>query len=328
MSTPPAYVAAESELGWLEAQHVAVVVVTHNSAHLLPGLLESLPQGMGPVGWELIVVDNASADGSAEVARQLAPYATVVETGCNAGYAAGINAGVAVAGQHTAILALNADVRLGRECVPVLLGALRRPGTGVAVPRLSDARGALIESQRREPAIMRVIAAAVLGARRAGRLGTWGEVVTDPAAYADDADIEWAEGSTQLISAECWAACGPWDESYFLYSEETDFDLRARDLGFRTRYVAAAAATHLEGGSAGSERMWPLLVANQVRLYRHRHAALPAAGFWLASLVREASRAALGRPASRAAVRVLLNPARLRAARGPDWLSAAGGGSR
>lgn len=296
------------------------MVVTHQSGADLPGLFASLPDGLGDVGWELLVVDNDSADDSVAVTRRLAPDATVVETGRNAGYAAGVNAGVRAAGPHTAVLVLNADVRLDPGCVSALLVALRRSGAGVAVPRLTDARGEVIRSQRREPSLPRTLAATVLGAELAGRRRPWGEVVTDPAAYDSDTVTDWAEGSTQLISRECWAACGPWDESFFLYSEETDFELRARDRGFSTMYVAGAGATHLEGGSAGSARLWPLLVVNQVRLYRRRHGAVATAAFWLVTLVRESSRAALGRAASRGAVAALVNPVRLRTRPGPEWL--------
>ncbi len=139
------------------------------------------------------------------------------------------------------------------------------------VPRLDDAEGRLIASRRREPSLRRAVADAVLGAERAGRIRDLGEVVTDPAAYEVESPTDWAEGSTQLISAECWAAAGPWDESYFLYSEETDFALRARDAGFPTVFVPTATAVHLEGGSAGNPTLWRLLVVNRLRLYGRRH---------------------------------------------------------
>jgi GT2 family glycosyltransferase len=189
------------------------------------------------------------------------------------------------------------------------------------VPRLTDRSGALIESQRREPSVLRTLGPALLGARRAGQRERWGEVVTDVAAYDTDRVVDWAEGSTQLISSDCWSACGPWDESFFLFSEETDFDLRARDAGFATQYVADARATHLEGGSAGSARLWPLVVANQVRLFRSRHGRAATVAFWAACLAREASRAALGRKRSLNAVRVLLSPRQMRATPGPDWFA-------
>ncbi|GAB3254486.1 glycosyltransferase family 2 protein [Nocardioides dilutus] len=304
----------------LALDRVAVVVVSFNSAQYLPGLIATLAEGLAGVSWELVVADNDSSDDSVELVRRAAPRATVVEMARNAGYAAGVNAGVAAAAPHNAVLVLNADVRLDAGCVMRLLGALRQPGTGIAVPRLRDRAGRLIASQRREPTIRRMVAAAFLGAERAGRRGAWGEVVTNEAAYDRDAVTDWAEGSTQLIHSECWTSVGPWDESYFLYSEETDFGLRARDAGFVTRYVADAGAVHLEGGSAGSVRLWPLVVANTVRLYRSRHGRLTTAGYWAACLLREGSRALLGRPAARAAVATLVSPRRLGAPRGPEWL--------
>jgi GT2 family glycosyltransferase len=301
---------------------VAVVVVTYNSEALLKDLLASLGPGLDPVPWHLTVADNASADGTVATLRRLAPEATVVEMGRNAGYAAGINAAVAAAGPHTAVLVLNPDVRLEPGCVTELLRALRSQRTGIAVPRLADAKGVLIPSMRREPSILRTLGDTVLGANRAGRIAKLGEVVTDERHYAAEAVTDWAEGSTLLVSAECWRRCAPWDESFFLYSEETDFALRARDAGFVTRYTPAARAVHLEGGSAHSPRLWMLLTLNRVRLYRRRHGRLSTAAFWAVLLVRESSRAMLGRPTNRAAARALLSPRRLREVPGPRTVHA------
>ena len=301
----------------VEHENVAVVVVTYNSASVIAGLLASLDAGFEGVPYHLVVVDNASSDGVVELVRELAPDALVVETGRNAGYAGGINAGVAAAGPHTAIMVLNPDVRLHRGCVATLLATLREPNTGIAVPRLSDGNGELIASQRREPTVLRVLASAVLGARRAGRFGALGEVVTAPDRYEASAVVDWAEGSTLLISAECWARVGPWDESYFLFSEETDFALRARDVGLATRYTPLASAIHMEGGSSTSISQWPLLVLNSVRLFRRRHHLAHSAAFWFAVLARESSRALLGKATSRRAMLALLSPAKLRERPGP-----------
>lgn len=302
---------------------VLVVVVSFNSADPLPGLIASLPAGMGAVDWQLVVADNASSDDSVDVVRRHAPGAVVVPMGGNRGYAAGINAAVAAGDPHDAVLVLNPDVRLHPGCVPTLVAALAEPGVGIAVPRLEDGDGRRIDSMRREPTLGRALADALIGASRAGRIGTLGEVVTAEAPYRSRCTTDWAEGSTQLVGADCWRACGSWDESFFLYSEEADFDLRARDLGFRTAYVPTAGATHLEGDSAGSPVLWPLLVVNRLRLYRRRRGPVPAAAYWAVLLLREGSRAVLGRPTSQAAVRALLDPGRLRQAAGPEWLVAA-----
>jgi len=301
---------------------VAVVVVTFNSAAVVPGLLESLPVGLGGLTSELVVVDNGSRDGTVEVVRSITPDAVVVPTGRNSGYAAGINRGVAEAPGCTAVLVLNPDVRLGPGCVPELLAAMRRTGAGIVVPRLYDARGELIPSRRREPTLRRALADALLGAARAGRVAALGEVVTDPRDYEVEGPTDWAEGSTQLISAACWADVGPWDESYFLYSEETDFALRARDAGYATCFVPTAHAVHLEGGSAGNPALWRLLVVNRLRLYGRRHGPVATAAFWAVLVGREASRALLGKRTSRAALRALLSPGFLRETPGPHSVAA------
>jgi GT2 family glycosyltransferase len=298
---------------------VAVVVVTYNSERLLPDLIASLGPGLEGVDWRLTVADNDSKDNSVSAVRRLAPDATVVEMGRNAGYAAGINAAVAKSGPFTAVLVLNPDVRLTPGCITTLLGILRTPGTGIAVPLLVDGDGELIHTMRRSPAARRVLGDAFLGAVRAGRLG--GEMVTDPNRYTKDTVTDWAEGSTVLFSAECWDRVGPWDESFFLYSEETDFALRARDAGLVTRFTPTARAVHLEGDSKVSPGLWTLLTLNKVRLYGRRHGRAATAAFWAALLLREGSRAVLGKGPSRAATRALLSPARMREAPGPETVS-------
>lgn len=302
---------------------VAVVVVTYDSASLLADLVDSLPAGLAGLDWELVVADNASSDGSLERASELLPTATLVATGGNLGYSAGINAGVNAARPHDAVLVLNPDVRLAPGCGALLVGALDEPGVGVAVPRLDDGAGRLIFSMRREPTLLRALGEAFLGATRAGRVPALGEVVTDAAAYDAPRDTDWAEGSTQLISARCWAEVGEWDPSWFLYSEETDYGLRVRDAGWRTRYVPAARAVHLEGPSGTAPGLRALLLCNRARLVRRRRGRLVGVGFWALTVAREAIRVAMGRAGTPVALRALVSPRLLRAERGPQWLAAA-----
>ena len=299
-------------------ERVAVVVVMYNSRPLLTDFVGSLGAGLAGVDYELVAVDNASPDDSADFMHAIAPNAKIVRTGRNGGYAAGINAGVAAAGPHTAVLVVNSDVRLGFGCVAELLGGLRQPGIGIAVPRLVDAEGRVIDSMRREPTVARAFFDALFGAQQAGGLAGAGEVVSDRREYERERRTDWAEGSTQLISAECWLACGSWDESFFLYSEETEYNLRARDRGYATLFVPVAHATHLGGGSGVSHGLWTLQILNRIRLFRRRHGRLATIFFWLATLIREATRAAMGRGNSRAATRALLSPSQLRAVSRPE----------
>jgi GT2 family glycosyltransferase len=296
---------------------IAVVVVSYNSSAVLPGLLDSLDEGMDGTAWRLIVVDNASTDGSADIVGLLAPDATVIRSPGNDGYAAGINRGVRASGEVDAVLILNPDVRLGARCAIALAEALTPP-VGMAAPFLEDAAGTMIPSIRREPTLGRAVADALVGAERAGRRRRWGEVATDPREYADQHVIDWAEGSTLMVSATCLSEVGPWDESFFLYSEEVDFALRARDAGFAVAFVPEARATHLEGGSSGSAALWALVVSNRWRLYRKRHGRVASTAFWGALVLREGSRAMVGGSVNRASLRYLVSPRRMRERPGPD----------
>ncbi len=308
---------------------VAVLVVAWNSTAVVPGFLEALPAGMGDLPWRLIVADNDSADDTVAVIRALAPDAVVVPMGRNAGYAAGINAALDVAagwdGGYRAALVCNPDIRLRPGCGPTLVAAL---GTalpdgatvGIAVPQLyQDGVEGPLPSLRREPSVSRALGEAVIGNRRAGRFPRLSELVTDPAAYTRKTRADWATGAMMAMSAACLDACGPWDESYFLYSEETEFCLRAGDHGYAVQLQPGAQAVHLGGESRVSPRLWTLLVLNRVRLHGRRHGGLSTAAFRAAVLLREASRAALGRgrAPNRAAAAALLSSAALRATPGP-----------
>ncbi|MFI8288552.1 glycosyltransferase family 2 protein [Streptomyces sp. NPDC085614] len=297
---------------------VAVLVVTWNSAAVLPGFLAALPKAMAGLDWRLVVADNDSADDTVAVVRALAPEATVVETGRNGGYSFGVNAALRAAGDweggFSAALVCNPDIRMSEGCAATLVDALgTEPAdgdrVGIAVPLLYEEDDALIHSLRRESSVSRAFGEAVLGNRRAGRFPALSELVTDPAAYAGRTRADWATGALMAISRECLDACGPWDESFFLYSEETEFCLRARDLGHVTRLEPAARAVHLGGDSRVSPRLWSLLTVNRVRLYRRRHGFAATVAFRGAVLLRELSRAALGRAPSRAAVAALLTTA-------------------
>ena len=283
-----------------------VALVTYNSEAVLGGCLASLDVAAAYVGpWRFVVADNASTDESVALVEALAPDATVVRLPRNLGYAAGVNAAIAAAAGAGPVLVLNPDVRLEPEALVRMLRALDRPGTGIAVPRLEDAAGRLQHSLRREPTVLRALGQALLG-ERSGRIPLLGETVTRGGAYTRPVTADWATGAAMLISRACLEAVGPWDESYFLYSEETDFCLRARDAGFALRHVPDAGAVHLGGESESSPRLWSILSVNRVRLYRRRHGRAAASAFAGAVLLGEAIRAVGGDPRHRAALRGLL----------------------
>lgn len=288
---------------------ISVVIVTYNSGQLIRGCLDSLAAGTDGVSVaEVVVVDNASRDDTVAVVAAVDPTVVVVQTGSNAGYSAAINAGVRRSTGRDGVLILNPDTRLRPGSVAPLIAALRRPDAGIAVPRLVGEDGSLHPSLRREPSLRTALGEAVLGGLNAGRRSGWGEIITDPRRYERPGRADWACGAVMLVSRECFAAAGEWDESFLLYSEETDFCLRAGRAGFGTVFEPAAVVEHRGGDSATSPFLWGLLMANRARLYAARHGRLSAAAYRVVLTAGEAVRAAAGQRRARAGLRALLLP--------------------
>ena len=113
---------------------VTTVIVSYNSAAVLPACLESLPEAFGSLSYEVVVADNDSHDDSVRLAGLAAPAANVVQVGRNAGYAAAINAAIEARRGAGPILVLNPDVRLQPGSVEALMAALDESRAGIAVP--------------------------------------------------------------------------------------------------------------------------------------------------------------------------------------------------
>ena len=188
----------------------------------------------------------------------------------NGGYAAGINLGARHAAPGDDLLVLNPDTRVGAGAVEALVATLAAPRTGIAVPRLVQPDGSTASSQRRAPTVLRALGEAVLGGERAGRIAVLGELVVDPARYAVAGVVVWASGAAMLVDRRCHEALDGWDESFFLYAEETDLCLRAADLGWATRYTPEAVVHHI-GGHGERTPLRELMIVNKAVLYRRRH---------------------------------------------------------
>jgi GT2 family glycosyltransferase len=293
---------------------VAVVIVTYNSAHVLAGCLASLPEGARGVHLvEVVVADNASTDDTAKIVHdaQGCPV-RLLEMGRNAGYAAAINAAVESLNEHDfdGVFVLNPDARLRPGVLAVLARALDRPGRGIVFPRLLNADGSLQPSIRREPTVTRALAESLIGGNRAGRWGTLGELITDPALYERGSRVSWGTGAAMLISAAAQRALGPWDESFLLYGEETEFGLRAGDRGWQPWYEPAAVVEHIGGDSGINPMLWALLTVNRVVLFGRRNGRIKGAAYYLAVTLGELMRAIAGRRTARAALVSLLRPSR------------------
>lgn len=263
----------------LDRDGLAVIIVTYNSAEALPALLDSLTDGLrGIERFQIIVADNNSQDGSADLAAAHPIRARVIRMGWNAGYAAAINAAAATVRQEVSLLVLNPDLRLYPDAAKPLFEHLASPGVGVVVPINYKEDGSVDPTLRREPSVLSAWAEAVLGGTLAARIG-WGEVVDLSPIYDRCGAAEWATGSALLISAQARKLVGEWDESFFLYSEEVDYQRRVREAGLSIVFEPRAKVMHASGGSGSSPRLFALMTANRIRYYHRHHGRLKSAIF-------------------------------------------------
>ncbi|HEY5052648.1 MAG TPA: glycosyltransferase family 2 protein, partial [Solirubrobacterales bacterium] len=234
---------------------ISVVIVAWNSRNQL---LRTLPAVLGELSDEdeLIVVDNASGDGTAEAVASLAPAARLVQTGRNAGFAAGCNAGVAEARGELLVI-LNPDA----APQPGFGEAIRRPWTDgrgwVAWQALVAAEGATTINSSGNPVHFTGI--------------VWAGGHGDPISTAPPAgEVTALSGACLAIPRQEWERVGGFPEPFFLYHEDVDLSLRLRLRGGAIGIEPAAVVDHdYEFGA--SELKWRWLERNRwaflIRVY-------------------------------------------------------------
>lgn len=244
---------------------VDVVVVSYNSRARLLKCVEPL---LGTGGVNVIVVDNASPDGSLEVLEGLPLTAIQLES--NGGFAAGVNAGVR-AGSAPFVLLLNPDAYIDARSLGVLVRALEgSPEVGAAAPRIYQDDGALEYSQRRFPRLRSTYAQALF-LHRVFPTASWtDELVRDEAAYTRRTAPDWVVGACLLLRRSVLEELGGLDEAFFMYAEDIDLCRRMRSAGYAVLYDPAAEVVHEGGGSAPRAELFPVLAASRLR-YAAKH---------------------------------------------------------
>lgn len=289
---------------------VCVLAVTRNNAADIPGLIGSLRAETDDLVLRVVVADNSSTDVTvAELG--LHTDVRVLQTGGNLGYAGGINAAARYAGDAGAVLVLNPDLRVCRGALKAMLQRLRQPGTGIVVPLLADEDGTTYPSLRREPGILRSLGDALAGRRLAKRPGWLSEIEYDAEAYVYAHPVDWATGAALLVDMPLARRLGSWNETFFLYSEETDYFRRARSTGAKVWFEPAAAMIHRRGGSGQSPELAALMAVNRVRYAQLHRGRGYAAGFRSVVLLAEVLR--IGGAGHRRAVEALLLPGKRKA---------------
>lgn len=228
---------------------LSVCIVSYNCRDALMRCLRSIQEHAAGVEHEVIVVDNASTDGSAEAAERQFINTRVVRNAENRGFAAAVNQAVGLSSGEVLLL-LNPDCELTHGAVDHLwLFLHERPWVGACGPRLVRPDGQLIRSCRRFPSLW-TVACEALGLSRifprsrffaAYELGGW--------SYADRRRVDWVSGAAIAIPRRVWDTVGEFDERFFIYAEELDWFRRLAAARLECWYVPEAEVVHHEGAS-------------------------------------------------------------------------------
>ena len=230
------------------AFHVSVVIVTYDSAGAVAESLPALLRELGPRD-ELIVVDNASRDGTAERVRELAPGARLLAQRDNLGFAAGCNVGAAAAsGDLLVFLNPDAVVEAGWG------EAIRRPlgdgsGLGAWMGLVLAERGTVVNTSGGVVHFTGIAWAGQAGAPLA-------------AAPAEPGEVAFASGACLAVPRAQWERLGGFPEDYFMYCEDVELSLRVWLWGGRVGIEPAARADHDYAFGKG-ELKWRLLERNR-----------------------------------------------------------------
>jgi GT2 family glycosyltransferase len=262
------------------AAESAIVVVSYNTRALLLQCLASVSRAAA--GAELVVVDNASTDGSAEAVRAGFAGARLIANPTNVGFSAACNQAIA-ATSAPFVLLLNSDARLNRDAFEALLACMRdEPRSGAAGCRLVSAEGLPVTSTRRFLTPLNH-AAEILGLTDGPR---WLRRTQEPRLdeHLRDCGIDWIDGSCLLLRRGALEEVGGLDEGYFLYGEDEDLCFRLRARGWRVCYTGAGTAVHEQGrSSADRTERFARLYAGHLR-FLTRHRGQPSAAAFVVAL--------------------------------------------
>lgn len=225
----------------------SVLVVSYNTRELTVRAVASVIAD--PLVERVIVVDNASQDGSAEAVREAFPDVLVLSQEQNLGFAKGVNVGLRHV-ETAFVLLLNSDAVCDTSIAGLCMFLDQRPGVAAASPTVVDEDGNIQHVAQPEPSAWRVL----LESTRAHKLlppRTRGRVLLGPYWHYDEpVEVGWTWGTAVLLRMDAARQLGGLDERFFLYGEDVEWCVRARRAGWKISVTSEAMVRHLGAGSS------------------------------------------------------------------------------
>ncbi len=256
---------------------LSVILVNFNDRERLGRAIDSIGAAAAGIPHEILVVDNASTDGSPDFLAAAYPSVTLLRNVENAGFSRANNRGAA-ASRGVDLAFLNTDVVVRPGAFDALLAELdAHPETAACGPALETPRGGFqVSFGGRRTFGRELLEKILLNALTVRRLGR----------RRERREVDWVSGAFLVVRREAFEAAGGFDEDFFLYYEDIDLCVRLRASGRRVVFVPGASALH-EGGAVTSAR--PLRSRYEYRrsqlLYYRKHNG-PASRFLLRLYLR------------------------------------------
>jgi GT2 family glycosyltransferase len=287
-----------------QALPLSVMIVTYNSARLIDPLLSAIGHEIELLGSEVIVVDNASHDGTAEVIESRHPWVRLIKSPENLGFAAANN----LAARHASgrlLLLLNPDAMPEQGVITEAVDKMaRHQKVGLAGGRLLAADGSTQPSARMFPSLLNEWLVLSGLADRHPQSKFFGRFNRTWADAGVSAKVDWVPGAFAIVRAALYRAIGGFDEKFFLYYEEVDLCRRIQAMGRRVVYWPSLRVAHSGGESAKTvEGQTVSKSGSQLTLWRARSGLIyyrKNHGFWKAWAVNRLERSWHGLRAWRA----------------------------
>lgn len=230
---------------------VSIIVVSYNGKEHLRECLRSLTAHAPGVKHEVIVVDNASRDGSVQMVASEFPDVRLIALDRNTGFAAGANRGLETAAGE-AVVFLNPDSLVKDDVFAPMLSYLREhPDIGILAPKLLDEDGTLQLSCRSFPTFATALFnrySLLTRLRPRNRLSS--RYLMSDWDHGSTRDVDWASGACVMVRRSLLGEIGRLDEDYFMYIEDVDLCQRVHRAGYKVVYYPQAAVVHHIGKSS------------------------------------------------------------------------------
>ena len=271
---------------------VAVVIVVWNAKRYVVECLESLREHCGEVCPEVIVVDNASSDGTPELVAEMFPEAKLIRNPENFGFAKANNIGIAQTSADYICL-VNSDVKFLDDCIsPMVRYLSEHPGVGMLGPKMLAASGEVRRSTMRFPTVWNNFCRAIGLDSLFKRSRSFGGLLMSDFDHKTTAPVEVLNGWFLAVSRTAIERVGLLDPQFFMYGEDVDWCYRFRQAGERVVFFAEAGAIHYGGASSSNAplRFYLELYRATWQYWRKHHGGLARLGFLVAFAIHHSLR--------------------------------------